>query len=249
MSQQVYVINASLAVLLLLLALCASFISGSLAYRTTVEALQRTSRATLALLGAMTLISIGKITMLIATYSYQDWFVFDSALLFLALILAPTAAVAFMSLPRLLQLGKLAKLQPEKADCMISRTKRRMASEVRLVVPIQVMMIEALLYAAINIFPLGMAHRKQIIAFGLLVLMSPLVLIWRQSILHRYIHRKDGSATIHLVKRVFFITVAFMLLAFGIIHTMNNAKTLGDNAERQETLQLSFLHFGTDTEK
>ena len=122
MSQQVYVINASLAVILLLLALCAGFMSGSLAFRRTIDALQHTAVITLTLLGAMTFISIGKITMLIATYSYRDWFVFDSALLFLALILVPTAAIAVFSVPRLLQ---LAQLQPRESEASISRTKRR----------------------------------------------------------------------------------------------------------------------------
>ncbi|MFC4810760.1 hypothetical protein [Paenibacillus sp. GCM10023250] len=236
MSQQIYIINAALAVLLLLLALCAGFLSGSLALRKTVDSLQRGSIATLALLGVMTLIAIGKVTMLIATYSYRSWFVLDSALLFLTLIMAPTAAIAFFSLPRLLQ---LAKLQPRDAGKPVSRTKRRAASEVGLVVPIQVLVIEALLYAAINIFPLGMALRKEVLVVGLLVLMSPAVLIWRQSIRRRRIHRDDGTSTIHFIKRVVFITMAFMLLAFGIIHTMNNAKTLSEPAERDETLQLS----------
>ncbi|QHW33333.1 hypothetical protein GZH47_22750 [Paenibacillus rhizovicinus] len=238
MSQQIYVINAALAVLLLLLALCAGFMSGSLAFRKTEESLQRTSIATLALLGAMSLISVGKVTMLIATYSYRSWFVLDSALLFLTLIMVPTAAIAVFSLPRLLQ---LAKLQPRETETAVSRTKRRAASEVGLVVPIQVMMIEALLYAAINVFPLGMELRKQVLIFGLFVLMSPVVLIWRQSIRHRRIHRDDGTSTIHFIKRVVFITMAFMLLAFGIIHTMNNAKTLSDDdaAERSERFQIS----------
>ncbi|SFJ01769.1 hypothetical protein SAMN02799624_03017 [Paenibacillus sp. UNC496MF] len=236
MSQQIYVINAALAVLLLLLALCAGFLSGNLALRKTVDSLQRGSIATLALLGAMTLIAIGKVTMLIATYSYRSWFVLDSALLFLTLIMAPTAAIAFFSLPRLLQ---LSKLQPREAGTAVSRTKRRAASEVGLVVPIQVLVIEALLYAAINVFPLGMALRKEVLVIGLLVLMSPALLIWRQSIRRRRIHRDDGTSTIHFIKRVVFITMAFMLLAFGIIHTMNNAKTLSEPAERDETLQLS----------
>lgn len=233
MSQQIYVINAALAVLLLLLALCAGFLSGSLAFRKTEESLQRTSLATLALIGLMTLISIGKVTMLIATYSYRSWFVLDSALLFLTLIVVPTIAIAFFSLPRLLQ---LAKLRPRESEAAISRTKRRAASEVRLVVPIQVLVIEALLYASINVFPLGMALRKQMLVIGLFVLMSPAVLIWRQSIRHRRIHRDDGTSTIHLIKRVVFITMAFMLLAFGVIHTMNNAKTLSDDAAERDEL-------------
>ncbi|NBD26607.1 phosphoethanolamine transferase domain-containing protein [Paenibacillus glycinis] len=237
MSQQIYVINASLAVLLLLLALCAGFVSGCLAFRKTEESLQRTSIVTLALLGAMTLISIGKVTMLIATYSYRSWFVLDSALLFLSLIMAPTAAIAVFSLPRLLQ---LAKLRPRETESAVSRTKRRAASEVRLVVPIQVLVIEALLYAAINVFPLGMELRMQILVIGLLVLMSPALLIWRQSIRHRRIHRDDGTSMIHFINRVVFITMAFMLLAFGIIHTMKNAKTLRTDAERNEMLQISF---------
>jgi hypothetical protein len=233
MSQQIYVINAALAVLLLLLALCAGFMSGSLAFRKTEESLRRTSLATLVLIGSMTLISIGKVTMLIATYSYRSWFVLDSALLFLTLIMAPTIAIFIYSLPRLLQ---LAKLQPRESEAAISRTKRRAASEVRLVVPIQVLVIEALLYASINVFPLGMAHRKQMLVIGLFVLMSPAVLIWRQSIRHRRIHRDDGTSTIHFIKRVVFITMAFMLLAFGVIHTMNNAKTLSDDAAERDEL-------------
>ncbi|QHT62676.1 hypothetical protein GXP70_23650 [Paenibacillus lycopersici] len=238
MSQQIYVINAALAVLLLLLALCAGFMTGSLAFRKTGESLRHGAIATLSLLGAMSLISIGKVTMLIATYSYRSWFVLDSALLFLTLIMAPTAAIAVFSLPRLLQ---LAKLQPRLTESAVSRTKRRAASEVKLVVPIQVLVIEALLYAAINVFPLGMAHRKQVLIIGLFVLMSPAVLIWRQSIRRRRIHRDDGTSAVHYIKRIVFITMAFMLLAFGIIHTMNNAKTLSDDgaAERNDKLPFS----------
>ncbi|RAP77338.1 hypothetical protein [Paenibacillus montanisoli] len=239
MSVPVYVVNASMAVLLLLLALFAGLSAGCLAFRRTTNSLKRTAVLTLAILGSMTLLAAAKLIMLIATYSYRSWFVLDNALLFFVLILLPTAAIAYYSLPRLIDLAKLMIKSPEETA---NRTKRRAASEVALVVPVQVLVIEAFLYASIQVFPLGMAYRKEMLAVGLAVLASPALLIWRQSIRHRRIHRDDGTAVSHKVKRVLVFTMACLLLAFGIIYTMNNAKTLSRAAERDLPVHVTMMN-------
>ncbi|MBP3962094.1 hypothetical protein [Paenibacillus lignilyticus] len=236
MSTPVYVINAAMAVLLLLLSLFAGLTTGSMAFRRTTHSLRRTAILTLALLCSMTLLALAKMIMLIATYSYRNWFVLDNALMFFALIMLPTAAIAFYSVSRLLNLARLTVKHPND---VVSRTKRRAASEVALVVPIQVLVIEAFLYASINVFPLGMAYRKQMITVGLIILAAPLLLIWRQSIRRRRIHRDDGTAVIHKIKRVIVFTMACLVLAFGIIHTFNNAKTLSRTTERNLSLRIS----------
>ncbi|WP_308635657.1 PH domain-containing protein [Paenibacillus silvisoli] len=239
MSIPVYIVNAAMAVTLLLLSLFAGLSTGSLAFRRTTYSLKRTAVATLAILGSMTLLSAAKLIMLIATYSYRSWFVLDNALLFFALIMLPTAAIARYSLPRLLD---LAKLKIKSLDEAANRTKRRSASAVALVVPIQVLVVEAFLYASIIVFPLGMEYRKEMLAVGLAVLASPALLVWRQSIRHRRIHRDDGTSAIHKVKRVLVFTMACLLLAFGIFHTMSNAKTLSKPAERDLSVDISLIH-------
>lgn len=236
MSEKIYVTNAILVILLLLLALFAGLASGSLAFRKTMESLKRTSLVTLILLATMTLLAVGKMILLIATYSYREWFVLDNLLLFITLIALPSAAIAFFSVPRLLE---LTHLQPKHRDEAANRTKRRAASEVALVVPIQAFVVEALIYAAINVFPIGMEYRQLTLLVGLVILASPALLIWRQSIRRRTIHRDDGTAKIHTVKRFIIYTMACVLLAFGIIHTMNNVKTLSSAAERSATIRIT----------
>lgn len=236
MSEKVYVTNAVLVIVLLLLALFAGLASGSLAFRKTMESLKRTALVTLILLATMTLLAIGKMILLIATYSYREWFVLDNLLLFVTLIVLPSAAIAFFSVPRLLE---LTHLQPKHREETANRTKRRAASEVALVVPIQAFVVEALIYAAINVFPLGMEYRKLTLLVGMLILASPALLIWRQSIRRRTIHRDDGTALIHKVKRLIIYTMACIVLAFGIIHTMNNVKTLSTTAERNSTIRIT----------
>ena len=211
MSEELIGIGALLSGLFVPVALLAGYGIGSLAFRGTVTSMRRTAQINLALLGVLGLLAGGIATLLLCLYKLSWWLMWDKALLFVPLIALPLTAAALFTVPRLLQLARLSASDPQQPA---NRTKRRFAAEAALVVPVQWLTIGSALYAVKTIFPLPPEFQRQLLIIVGAFLCAAALLMWRQSVRRRRIHRNDGTSALHAATRIGVYTTACLLLVF-----------------------------------
>ncbi len=231
MSESTLILNAVLAVSFLLVALFAGHAAGSLAYCKTIKSLRRSAMVNGFLLALIGLLGIAKLTVLLYLNTYNMLAVWENALLFALLIGLPAIAIAIFSVPRLFE---IIHLQANRAYEPANRTKRRSASEVALVVPIQVLTIGSLLYAYQNLYSLPISFRSELVTVVFVILLTAASLAWRQSIKRRRIHRDDGTSFIHWLKRVSVYTTAGIVLTISLVNTVSHVKLNNQTASSSE---------------
>ncbi|MFC5648151.1 hypothetical protein ACFPYJ_03280 [Paenibacillus solisilvae] len=234
MSEDILILNAVLAVSFLLIALFAGHVAGSLAYCKTIVSMRRYAKVNGSLLALIGLLGVAKLTILIyLNYlnTYSMLAAWENLLLFALLIALPAITVAIFSIPRLLE---IIHLQPNREYEPANRTKRRSASEVALVVPIQVMKIGSLLYAYQNLYSLPISFRSELVTVAFVILLTAAVLAWRQSIRRRHIHRDDGTSVYHWLKRVSVYATAVIVLSVSVMHTVSYVKLNSEIAYSSE---------------
>ncbi|MBW7474442.1 hypothetical protein K0T92_06765 [Paenibacillus oenotherae] len=220
MSEELASATGIAALVFLLFALFAGYGIGSIAYRNTVTHMRRSARFNLALLALMGMTAAIIISIFLYAVTWSPSLIWNT-LLYIPLVMAPLAAVIILALPRLLQ---LARLVPDNRHDAASRTKRRAAADVRLVVPVQSLTIGALVCIYLLLYPLPVPAGTELLIITLVMLSAAALLAWRQSIRRRRIHRDDGTSLIHSVKRISVYTSACGLIVLGITYPALNVK-------------------------
>ncbi|BBH24907.1 hypothetical protein Back11_62520 [Paenibacillus baekrokdamisoli] len=221
MSESILIINAIVAVTFLVLSLFAGHVAGSLAYSKTIKHLRRAARFNFTLLAGIGVLAITKLALIVYRYFYGMPSLGDSLLLFIPLIALPAIAIAVFSVPRLIE---IIRMRTTNAYEPANRTKRRSASEVELVVPIQTLTIGALLYALPSLYRLPISFRSELIIAGILIVLLTATLIWRQSVRRRRIHRDNGTSIFHVVRRIGVYVTACFLVTISITQTVSSVE-------------------------
>ncbi|GGD48861.1 hypothetical protein [Paenibacillus nasutitermitis] len=222
MSEALLGINAVLAIVYLLVALLAGYGTGSIAFRHTIAEMQRTAKLCLVLLAALGLLAISQIALFLLFSTYSWWFVWDKALLFVPMISLPLTACAVYSRPKLMEIIRLQTAEPEVPA---NRTKRRIAAQAGLVVPIQTVTVGAIIHAAMILYPLPVQFQNELIILVASLASAAALLIWRQKARRRRIHRDDGTSAFHWMKRVSVYTMVCLLFTFAVIFSVSTAKS------------------------
>lgn len=211
---------ASLA--LVLLTLMAGYGAGSIAYRTKVASMRRAAVVNIALLALTGLTAL--VILLLLAYStslHSSYLWKNTDILFIPFVVVPYAIVILLTMPRLLT---LSRLMPVQQHAIASRTKRRAAADVGLVVPVQMLTLGSLLYTYLVIYPMPLQFGTILIVIAPVMLTAASWLIWRQSVRRRRIHRDNGTSLIHSVKRISVYTSACGLIVLGITYPAVNIK-------------------------
>lgn len=207
---------AMAALALVLLTLTAGYGAGSIAYRTTAAGMRRAAVANIALVAITGLIAAIMLLMLTVSISLHSSYLWKNTdFLFIPFVIVPYAAVMLLTLPRLIA---LVRLIPANQHTAASRTKRRAAAEVGLVVPVQTLSLGSLLYAYLIVYPMPLPFGTILLIIGPAMLAAAAWLVWRQSVRRKRIHRDDGTSLIHAVKRISVYTSACGLIVIGITY-------------------------------
>lgn len=231
MSESILILNAIIAVSFVLVALFAGHVAGSLAYCKTIASLRHSAKINGSLLALIGLLGMAKLAVLAYVDSYNMLAAWENLLLFVLLIALPAIAIVIFSVPRLFE---IIHLQANDAYEPANRTKRRCASEVALVVPIQVLTIGSLLYAYQSLYSLPISFRIELVIVVFFILLTAASLAWRQRIKRRHIHRDDGTSVFHWLKRVSVYATAGIVVTVSAMHTVSYVKSNNQTTSSNE---------------
>ncbi|WP_274649344.1 hypothetical protein [Paenibacillus humicola] len=231
MSQAMLGLNAAVTVAFVLVSLLAGHSTGGLAYRKTVGALRTAAKVNLALIAVLGALSAFKIAFTFYNDSISRFSNWESSALIVLLTVLPCTVIAFLSVPRLLRVSRIPENDPGEPS---NRTKRRMAAQPALVVPVQTLAAGSLLFTFKEALPLPESGGKQLADIAALFLAVSSALLWRQSVRRRRIHRDDGSSVLHRVRRLGVYSTACALLLYGMFYTVVSARSVTEPNNRYE---------------